>query len=412
VSLRHDILPALMGFLAHRWKLLAGLLVLTLAGYFALPAFLGPKVTPERVIRSDVVRTVVASGRVQTPFRVEIGSQITGTVAAIPVTEGQFVHRDQLLIRLDDREALAGVEQAEAAVAQAEAQVKQIADVSLPVAEEAHRQAVATRISSEQQFERIDQLKERGAASQAQWDEARRSLDVARSQERSALLQVNRSKPGGNDYRLAEAALRLAKANLALARSRLSYTMIQSPADGTLIARKVERGDVVQPGRALMVLSPAGDIEIIVQIDEKNLSMLKLGQKALVSADAYPDDRFDAELVFINPSVDPQRASVEAKLRVLSPPDYIRQDMTVSVDIETARKTGAFIVPNGVIRDASGAKPWVLKIREGRAVRQEVRLGFRSDGKTEIVEGLQEGDLVLPGSLDVSEGRRVRAVRP
>ena len=70
-----------------------GQLVFALAAYFLAPAVLGPRVAVELVARGNVVRTVVAGGRVQTPFRIEIGSQITGAIAGIPVDEGQFVHR-------------------------------------------------------------------------------------------------------------------------------------------------------------------------------------------------------------------------------------------------------------------------------------------------------------------------------
>ena len=76
----------------------------------------------------------------------------------------------------------------------------------------------------------------------------------------------------------------------------------------------------------------------MLQIDERNLGKLALGQKALASADAYPDQRFAAVVSYINPGVDITRASVEVKLTVADPPDYLRQDMTVSVDIEVARE--------------------------------------------------------------------------
>ena len=87
---------------------------------------------------------------------------------------------------------------------------------------------------------------------------------------------------------MAQTALAQAHAALGAANVRLEQTVIRAPADGVLIARNVEPGDVVQPGKELMVLAPAGETQIVVQIDEKNLSQLKLGQKALASADAYP----------------------------------------------------------------------------------------------------------------------------
>jgi hypothetical protein len=89
----------------------------------------------------------------------------------------------------------------------------------------------------------------------------------------------------------------------------------------------------VQPGKVLMVLSPKADMQLVLQIDEKNLHLLRLKQAAVASADAYPDQKFDAELVFINPRVDPLRGSVEVKLTVPKPPAYLQQDMTVSVDL-------------------------------------------------------------------------------
>ena len=142
-----------------------------------------------------------------------------------------------------------------------------------------------------------------------------------------------------------------------------TQTVIRAPADGVLIARDVEPGNVVQPGKELMVLAPAGETQIVVQIDEKNLAQLKLGQKALASADAYPHERFAAELFYINPGIDALRGSVEVKLRVPIRRDYLRQDMTVSVDIEVgAARATRWSRPADAVFDAAGAHPWVLAV--------------------------------------------------
>ncbi|HEX7558077.1 MAG TPA: efflux RND transporter periplasmic adaptor subunit, partial [Usitatibacter sp.] len=168
----------------------------------------------------------------------------------------------------------------------------------------------------------------------------------------------------------------------------------------------VEQGNVVQPGKILMVLSPAGATQLVVQIDEKNLNLLQLGQKALASADAYAGRRFDARVAYINPSIDPLRGSVEVKLDVPDAPAYLLQDMTVSVDIEVARRSGVATLPSDAIHDGE----WVLVARGGRAVRQRVTLGARGEGRVEIMAGLREGELVVPGTeVSVHEGAVVRA---
>ena len=161
---------------------------------------------------------------------------------------------------------------------------------------------------------------------------------------------------------------------------------------------------MAQPGKVLMTLSPAGRTQLVVEIDEKNLRLLALGQKALASADAYPQQRFSAELVYINPGVNAQTGAVEVKLDVPTPLAVIRQDMTVSVDIEVARHAKTLLVSASAVNDGDTAAPWVLLLQDGRALRRPVRLGLRSGGFAEIVEGLQEGDEVISASAGIDPG--------
>ena len=90
----------------------------------------------------------------------------------------------------------------------------------------------------------------------------------------------------------------------------------------------------MQPGKVLLTLSPRGRTQLVIEIDEKNLGLLATGQEALASADAYPQQRFPATLVYINSGVNALTGAVQVKLDVPSPPAVLKQDMTVSVDIE------------------------------------------------------------------------------
>lgn len=378
------------------------------AGYALLPLVLGPRITPHVVAQGRLVRSVVATGRVTTPHRVSIASQITGTIQAIPVAEGQHVAAGQDLVLLVDTELVAGVTQADAALAQAEARLRQIDAVTLPVAQEALRQAEANLANAERAFARAEQLRVSGHDTEARLDEARRALSVAQALARSARVQQGGAELGGVERLLAQTALDQARANLELARARQAYARIRAPVAGTLIGRSVEPGWVVQPGQALLVLSPDGATEVVVQIDEKNLGLIAVGQDATASADAFPAERFAARLAYINPAVDPQRASVEVKLAVPEPPDYLRQDMTVSVDVAVAVRPDALAVPLGALRDAASAQPWVMVLQAGRAVRRDVTLGLRGAALAEVTAGLAAGERVLPASARVAPGGRVR----
>jgi HlyD family secretion protein len=279
----------------------------------------------------------------------------------------------------------------------------------LPAAEQSLVQAQANALQAQQQFARNKALQEKGFVGQSALDDSKRNLDVADSQLRAARLQVETNGPQGSDYLLAQTALEQARASLQIAQAKLEQTVIHAPVDGVLISRSVEPGNVVQPGKELMALAPAGETQIDVLVDEKNLAQLALGQKAVGSADAFPTQRFAAELTYINPGIDPLRGAVEVKLRVPQPPDYLRQDMTVSVDIEVARRAGTVIAPTDAVRDLTGAQPWVLMVKDGRAVRQPVKLGLRGDGRLEILDGVTPGNLLVPASNPlVAAGERVR----
>jgi HlyD family secretion protein len=394
-----------------RWRTLAALVAAAAAAYGSFAFFSGSRVDAAKAVRRDVVQSVVASGRVAAPYRVDIGAQIVGTVVEVPVAQGQAVKAGQPLILLDATEARAGVKQAEVAVAQAEARMRQLRELQLPVADQALRQAEANFANAQAQYDRNKRLADSGFIGQAALDDVRRNLDVARAQVETARKQVETARPAGSDTAMAQAALEQARANLMAARAKLSYTTVGATWDGVLIARDVERGDVVQPGKVLMVLSPTGETQIVLQIDERNLSRLKEGQPALASADAFPQERFPAELVYINPGVDAQRGTVEVKLRVPQPPAYLKQDMTVSADIEVGRAAGALTVPAQAVHDAAGSAPWVLLVNGGRAERRAVTLGLRGSGVAEIRAGLAEGDtVVLAGNADVEAGDRVRPV--
>ena len=391
-------------------KAAALVVALGLAGTAAVLFMLGPKVEVLEAVKREVVQSVVATGRIESPFRVDIGSQVVGTVARVPVAQGESVAAGQTLIELEAAEAHALVRQAEAAVIQAEGRLRQLKELQLPVAAQALRQAQANLANARAQFERNRKLFEAGFIGQSVLDESQRNLEVAQTQVDTARKQVDTVRPQGSDSALAAAALEQAHAALQAARARLAYARIVAPVAGTLIARNVERGDVVQPGKALMVLAPAGETQIVVQIDERNLGLVRLGQPALASADAYPAKRFAAEVAYVNPGVDAQRGTVEVKLRVREPPEYLRQDMTVSVDIEVARSPGALALPAEAVRDATGTAPWVLKIEDGRAVRRNVGLGLRGTGWVEIRSGLSPGDRVVPAAAPVQPGSRLRAV--
>ena len=390
----------------RRYALLLGGSALVAVAYFSLG---GERAEAARVERGELRQAVVASGRVRTPQRVEVASQITGRVTSVAVREGDTVTAGQVLLQFDAAEWQASVAQAKASLAQAESRLQQIGEASLPLAEQSLHQAEANARQAERQYQRVGELVAKGFYSPAQLDDAQRARDVAASQLQAAQIQVANNRPQGSEVRVARSNVEQARAALAVAEARLAYATLRAPVAGRVLTRSVEPGDTAQPGKALLTLAPNGDTELTAQIDEKNFGLLALGQNAQVSADAYPGEHFPATLSYIAPSIDALRGSVEIRLAVAQPPATLRHEMTVSIDIEAARRPDALSLPCDSVRDAGG-QPWVMAVRDGRTVRQPVKLGLRGAGRCEVIEGLSEGEAVLPASATLGEGRRVAAV--
>jgi len=370
--------------------------------------WLGREVLVVSVVQKDFVQTIVASGHVESPNRIDLGAQITGTVLKIPVQEGQIVKTGELLIELENSEMQAALQQAHANVLQAQARLRQLQEVQIPVTEQALQQAVVSHLTTYNAWLRAQELFSNGFIGQAALDEARRLEQVTHSQVISLEKQARSLRPEGSDFFAATVNLSQAQAGVALAQSKLRYAHIFAPVGGTLISRNVERGDVVQPGKVLMVLSPEGATQLVVQIDEKHLRQLQVGQSAKVSADAFSNEQFDAKVNFINPGVDPQRGSVTVKLSVQNQPTYLQQDMTVSLNIEVAKIEQALLIPTGSVHDIEKS-PWVQTVVNNRIVNQPIKLGLRGASYSQVLEGLSVGNLILKDTFVLTENTRVRS---
>lgn len=375
----------------------AGLALLAWGGFRAMQ---GPTLAGYQVTMRPLVQTVVATGRVAALSRAQVGSPVTGVVIERRVKEGDRVSPGDVLAVLRADDLLAGVQEAEAALAA-------LRQSSRPQAQAALREAQARLAQASRETQRRRDLLARQMISPEAMEQAVQAETIARTAAEQAQLTARALSAGQAN----EAA---ALARVASARAQLAKTTIRAEVAGTVLTRNAEPGDLVQPGRVLFEISRAGDTEVLVSLDEKNLEVLALGQTATCIADAHPAQPFKAKVGFIAPGIDPQRGTVDVRLTVNPVPDVLREGMTVSVNVETARRDKALVVSNDALAAVNGQRAEVWVVADGRAARRQVRLGLRGLTQTEITAGLQAGDWILADAqAPVAEGARVRvSTRP
>ena len=367
----------------------------------------GPSVEVVPVQAGPFEHSIVVSGRVQAPNRIEIGSVITGRVEAVLVEEGAAVTTGQKLILLETSELKAALDQARTAEASAGARVATVRELNLPQSNDAAVQAEAQVRFAEEEYQRNRDLRNKGFISEARLQDLERLRTVAKSQLDSARTQAQAQ--GSRGVAAREAVLREQETRAAreLAESKLAQTTIRASLPGTVLVRSVEPGDIVSPGKRLLTVNSSSETRLTAQIDEKNLRYLKAGQTALASSEAFPDRKFKAVLYYISPGVDTTRGSVEARFRVSEPPDYLRSDMTVSIDIGAERRARALTLPSEAVHDSGGSQT-VQLVRDGTVRSVKVEIGIRAGNRYEVTSGIAEGDMVLL-TRSIEDGARVRA---
>lgn len=384
--------------------LLGGVLAAGAIGWFLLRG------TPSEAVTAryaPLVRTLQFSARVATLSRVEIGSTVTARVDAVLVREGDAVRARQPLVRLETQEFDAALAQAIASEKQAEARLAGLRSTGRSTTRAQLEQAEATLNAAKAEFTRVQALVAQGFLSASRLDDAKRAVAVADAQRDVAEAQSQANADRGTDIAQARAQLQAARAGTSAARARRTQAVLTAPAAGRVLFRHVEPGQIVQPGKALLGLALSGPTQIVAQVDERFLEQLRIGQKAVVVADAFAGQRMAATVLSIAPEIDAQRGSVEVKFSLDQPaPAFLREDMTLSAEVETARRDRALVLPARALR--TGAAGEEMLVAEGRrAVERPVRTGLRTLEAVEILEGVKEGENVLLAAT-VKPGARVR----
>ena len=384
--------------------------VLAFAGwrYLSLP----PEIFVVHPERREVIELVIGSGRVRAVRQSEIGSEVAGTVEKVTVEEGDRARSGQPLILLRRRDVERQLEQARLALETARGELERIRRGPLASELDRERAELERRRSARElaalDLERATKLFDKNVLARADLDRFRSSLDQAKAAEQSQFhsVQVLLGQPRPEDLRVAEARVREAEATLRLWEEQLGKRTIVSPADGLILKRKVEPGQSVVPGNALLLLSLTDRTEVYVETDENNLRKLRVGQKATVVAPSYQDAPFGATLDQIGPEVDNQRGVVGLRLRPDSLPDYARPDMTVDVNIEVARFPDALSVPATALLEQNG-KAFVFEVKQERAEIRPVKVLGKGADRVAI-DGIGAEVLVVARAAEARPGKRVR----
>jgi HlyD family secretion protein len=371
-----------------------------------------PRVTTAKVEKTDLVSKVTANGKIQARRKVDMSALVMGQIVNLAVKEGDHVKRGQLLLQIDRAQLAAQAQGREASM-------------------EAMRHDLdAARANAAQAKFDADRAKQNFQAkilAEADYQKAKSLLDAA-----EATLAAT------------EQRMRSTSADLAASRDSLSKTTVTAPIEGIVTFLPIKEGEVTvigtmnNAGTQLLTISDMGEVEAVMMVDETSVPQVKIGQKAALAIDAYPNRKFEGTVTEVGSSpiskTDPDLLTLTAnseainfkvKIRLDNPPDTIRPGFSVTADIVTGRIDGATAMPIQalVVRDVqqkdkkpeAGARPeteeGVYIVKDGKLGFEKVETGIAGELMIQIKKGPAVGAEIVTGPFkvlrQVKEGDKV-----
>ena len=402
--------------------ILGGIALVVLLGLIALAYRLLASDAPEVEVaraaaaNSDVGGIVLsASGYIVAHHKINVNTKVTGRVAWIGIEKGDKVKEGQVLVRLEDDEYRAQYEQARGATENARAYLQELQNGSRPeeIDQAQHNldEARATLVNDRITLDRTKQLVSEGVLAKQNLDDATAKFDADQQRVNSLekTFRMWKIGPRPEEISRAKGALMQAEGQEAYAKSLLDATIIRAPVSGTILERNAEKGELITaqfasaaeggPQGSVAALADLNDIQVELDIAQDDFAKLSPNQKGIVTVDAFPDRKYNGTIAQISPEANRQKATVQVKVQILNPDEYLRPEMNSTVKFlanekkESNSQSSGVFVPTNAVRDHDGKKVVFLAFN-GKALMRPVQVQSQRSGGL-MVQGLVGGENVI-----------------
>lgn len=367
---------------------------------------------------------LTATGYIIAAHKIEVASKVNGRVAWIGVDKGDKVKAGQPLVRLEDDEYRAQVEQQKGQLANLQAKLAELQHGSRPEEIQKARadvnQAKADLLNSKVTLDRTRQLVSQGVLAKQALDDAQAKYDgnEAKVLSLQRTLDLSVLGPRKEEIDQVRGQIEQARGALAFAQNQLDNTIIKAPVTGTILDRNVEKGEFITTGFVgdkgakgyIVTMANLNDLQVELDITQNDFPKLGPQQKGIVTTDAYPDRKYQGVIQQVSPEADRSKATVQVKVQVKNPDDYLRPDMNATVNFyndapasPAAETKRVIVIPPFAVQNGS-----VFVVLNGHARKRAVTTGGSSDKGVIIESGLIGGeDLIVRPPADLKDGQRV-----
>jgi len=377
---------------------------------------------------ADQETVLTATGYIVAAHKIEVASKVNGRVAWIGVDKGDKVQAGQVLVRLEDDEYRAQVQQERGQVANLEAKLAEDQHGSRPEEIQKARsdveEAKADLADAKASLDRTRQLVQEGVLAKQALDDslAKYDGDAAKVASLQRTLDLSVLGPRKEEIDQVRGQIEQARGALAYAQNQLDNTVIKAPVTGTILDRNVEKGEFITTGFVgdkgakgyIVTMADLNDLQVELDISQNDFPKLGPQQKGIVTTDAYPDRKYEGVIEQVSPEADRSKATVQVKVRVLKPNSYLRPDMNATVAFYNDAKAESrgterplIVIPGSAVKNGS-----VFVVLNGRARNHAVTTEGTSQNGVLIASGLVGGeDLIVNPPANLKDGQKVEVKR-
>ena len=386
-------------------------------------------VTTTKASARQVPSYIQATGSLVADETSDVAPQVSGQVVSTPVSVGTFVRQGTIVARLNDRDALlrlrqanADVRQARAAVRQAEARLGLLAGgnfvaSAIPevrAASATYDQAVAQLRLAEANENRYRDLVTTGDVAQSVYDQYRTQRETAWAQVNNARQQleaaINTARQSNEAIRTAEAAVESARSQASIAQKAVADATIRSPYAGYISNRPVARGEYVTPSSVVVTVLRTNPIKLQLLVPEAEAPHITVGMSVSLEVDAHKDRKFAGQVSAVNPAIDPVSRSATIEVAVENGDNALRSGMFATAQILRSGGNTAVFVPRSAVFSDQNTQSYRAFVIEGDVAKlRVVQLGAEEGDTIQILSGVNADEVVATSHLgQLYEGARVK----
>jgi len=380
-------------------------LMIVLGAFFFYQRSTPKEVNFTKVQQVDYYEKTLTTGTILLEGLTEVKTEVSGKIVNVYADEGDTFKKGQSLLKFDTTDVYLDIKQAEASYTLAKSKYDEIVNTTCPTSREQYRQSKLAEDEIQEKAIKYQKLYDQKAISLEKLEEVKHQLEIQQS---NTLIQKNFSEScaeGGTKRGTALAEIKAAQARIDLLKSKLKKHTILSPLNGIVLQKYKSLGEYAMIGESLFTIAKQDSKYVEIELDERNLPKINLNQTVSISTEFAPENKIQGYINYIASSIDPNKGTVQIKVKLFDDEDFLIKNLTVRCEIISKKYPDSLVIPERfVIRENDNY--FVFSYQDGLVQKKQIIIDNPNAQEIRIIEGIQSDDIILePEGLE--EGNKV-----